>query len=227
MDATNTIKILQSLGALFQHGHYVYKSGEHGEDYIDKKMIIRSTRTISEICKALAIQIYTSFNKRGETVPFYVVGPGATGSVLSQWTTHHLIRSTNLQKEVESLFADKREDGSFELCPAYAELVQGQRVIVVEDIVNTGESARRVVEAIKDAKGVPQIVAAIWNRGNAIRGEVGTRDFLSLVTIRKPSYVPGPDRSGCSLCVAGTPINTDRGHGKKFLVEQALLQNKR
>ena len=52
----------------------------------------------------------------------------------------------------------------------YDEAVRGKRVLVVDDVVNTGLSVRETADAVRDAGGEVVTVACLCTRGNASAG---------------------------------------------------------
>jgi len=93
------------------------------------------------------------------------------------------------------------------------EFISGKRVLVVEDILTTGGSAKLVVEAVRKAGGEVVGVAAICNRGKVTAEMVGVDQLWSAVTVDMVTYDPAE----CPMCSQGVPITTEVGHGKEFL----------
>jgi orotate phosphoribosyltransferase len=99
----------------------------------------------------------------------------------------------------------------------YERRLEGKRVLIVEDILTTGNSARHAVEAARKAGGVVDIVAAICNGGELTAEQLGVSHLVSLLNFKRNTF-PG---NNCPLCNSGIPINTTVGHGKEFLEKQA------
>ncbi len=99
----------------------------------------------------------------------------------------------------------------------YDRLVNGRRVLVVDDVVNTGESVAETAQAVRGAGGAVVAVAAICTRGSATAGDVGWRDFVYLTQIDIPSW-PADE---CRLCRDGVPVNTGYAHGADFLAARS------
>jgi orotate phosphoribosyltransferase len=98
----------------------------------------------------------------------------------------------------------------------YDRLVAGKRVLVVDDVINTGESVAETGAAVEAAGGEVATVAALCSRGNAGPAEVRCDDYVWLVEVEIPSW-PAAD---CELCRRGVPINTRFAHGADFLAAQ-------
>jgi orotate phosphoribosyltransferase len=96
----------------------------------------------------------------------------------------------------------------------------GKKVLVVEDVVSTGDSVRKVVEAVRLCSGYVVGVRAICNRGNVSLKDIACPDsFNSLFEEQFENY----EEKDCPLCAEGIPINTKLGHGKKYLERKKLL----
>jgi orotate phosphoribosyltransferase len=95
----------------------------------------------------------------------------------------------------------------------YDRAVSGRRVLVVDDVVNTGESLRETADAVRAAGGEVVATAALCTRGNAGPGDTGADDFVCLTEIEVPSW-PAAD---CRLCRDRVPVNTRYAHGADFV----------
>ncbi len=88
-------------------------------------------------------------------------------------------------------------------------------VLVVEDILNTGGSAKRTVEAVRIAGGDVKVVAALCNRGNVTAKALGVEQLISLLDVQMDAW----DENDCPICKdkGYKSVRTDLGHGKSFL----------
>jgi orotate phosphoribosyltransferase len=205
-------RILRESNAILTGDHFVYVTGQHGDGWIDKDAIFPHTDRISRLAELLS----EALDGRGLDI---VCGPATGGLVVSQWTAHHL--------SLPSVFCDHGKEHGYDPASAapgplrppfvlkrgYDRLVEGKRVLVVDDVVNTGESIAETVRAVRGAGGDPVTVAAICTRGNATADALECEDFVYLTEIEIPSW-PAED---CHLCRDGVPVNTQYAHGADFL----------
>jgi orotate phosphoribosyltransferase len=203
-------QILVEAGAVLTGDHFVYVTGDHGDGWIDKDVIFPRTDITSELCHMLAEAV-------GHIGIDYVCGPATGGLIVSQWTGHHL--------GVPSLFAQHDDDVAradaaggalrppFVLARGYDQLVCGARVLVVDDVINTGHSIRQTADAVADAGGEVVAAAALCTRGNTTAEDLRCSEFVYLTEILIPSW-PAAE---CRLCTEGVPINTRCAHGQDFL----------
>jgi orotate phosphoribosyltransferase len=199
-----TGEILRTAGALLADDHFVYVSGEHGSGWIDKDAVYLDTRHTSKLGRLLAQAC-----ERLE--PEVVCGPATGGLILAQWTAHHL--------DVLAVFGEhpagfhEGDARPFVLKRHYERVVPGRRVLVVDDVVNTGYSLRGTVAAVTEAGGEVVGAGAVVNRGGATAAGLGVPEFAFLLDYELDSWLANE----CPLCRNGVPINTDYAHGRDFL----------
>src|SRR5262249_35909202 len=150
--------ILGDARAIVTGSHIVYTSGKHGSAYVNKDAVYPDTARIDELCGHLADGA-TSHR------PDVVCGPAMGGIILAQWTGHHL--------GIPAVYAEKAAEGGMVLRRGYDKLVAGRRVLVVEDVLNTGGSVRDAVAAVRAAGGDVVVVAALVNRGGVTAADLG------------------------------------------------------
>ncbi len=209
--------LLANLGVVITNSHIVYTSGKHGSAYVNKDAIYPHTRETSELCFALADRI-TDIKVVNDVplIPKAVVAPAVGGVILSQWTAHHLSGyCSDRWMGIPALYADKVGDG-FVIKRGYEKIVAGKKTLVVEDILNTGGSALKTVEAVRKAGGDVVAVGALCNRGGVTAEELGVPHLVTLLDVKMDAW----DAAECPLCAQGVPINTSVGHGAEFLARK-------
>lgn len=199
-----TLNILTATNAVLHDDHFVYISGDHGSGWIDKDAIYPHTERVEQLCRVLARHIK---DRQIEVV----CGPATGGLVIAEWTAHELgVLSTFTEHDTPRPGALR---GRFVLRRGYDHLVAGRRVLVVDDIVNTGHSARQTIEAVRGADGNVVAVGALVTRGNVEAVGLGVAEFVYLLEYKIPAW-PAAD---CPLCKAGVPVNTNYAHGADFV----------
>ncbi len=216
MNQVEVSRLLVGLGAVITNSHLIYTSGRHGSAYVNKDAIYPHTAAISQLCRDIAE--YFMHSDEVEVV----VAPAVGGVIMSQWVAHHLtywwVQATIRHDEILSVYAEKSDDGrAFVLKRGYDALVKGKRVLVVEDVLTTGGSVRKVVEAVRQCGGEVVGVGAICNRGNITTHDLGdVPQLFSLVNISLESW----SEAECPLCRDNVPINTTVGKGSDFLARR-------
>ena len=193
--------ILAEARAMITGSHVVYTSGKHGSAYVNKDAVYPSTARVAELCRFLA-------DAAAPHRPEVVCGPAMGGIILAQWTGHHL--------GLPAVYAEKTA-GGMALRRGYDKLVAGRRVLVVEDILNTGGSIRETIAAVREAGGEVVAAAALVNRGAVTAADVGAPQLVALLDVALDAW----DADVCPLCRDGVPVNTDVGKGREFLTQHA------
>ena len=198
-----TRQMLEACGALIMDDHFVYASGEHGPGWIAKDIVNMDPARPRELGAMLA----EAATEAGIEVDV-VCGPAIGGVICAQYTA--------LALGVQCVFAERERDGDdeyFRLKRRYDEAVDGRRILVVDDVVNTGHSTLRVLDSVRAAGGIV-VAAATWiNRGNVGAAELGVDQFIYLDEISLPS-IPADE---CQLCAQGKQINTHYAHGAEYM----------
>ena len=202
-------KILEKTNAVL-NGHFVYVSAKHGEKYINKDAIYPHTKEIQELCSMWA----KDFANSGVEV---VVGPAMGGVILSHATASELTKI--LKRDIPGVYAEKTGDGGFDFTRGYGEFVKGKNVLVVEDVLTTGGSVRKVIDLTKRAGGKIVGLGVIANRGGIKAKDIGVKKIDALININFIAMDP----KDCTLCKNGVPINTNVGKGKLFLAGKKIV----
>lgn len=204
------LDILGRVGAVITNSHIVYTSGKHGTAYVNKDAVYPHTEDTSYLCGDIAEKFA---NDNVEVV----IAPALGGIILSQWTAYHLTKLTG--REVLGVYAEKTEDGNFVIKRGYDKIVAGKNVLVVEDVLTTGGSAKKVIEATRAIGGNVIGLGVLCNRGGITPSDMANPPKLfSLVNVKLDAW----DEADCPLCAGGKPINTDVGKGREFLARKGL-----
>lgn len=209
MDEQKILQILGDVGAVITNSHIVYTSGKHGSAYVDKDMIYPHTKETAQLCHTIALE----FCQSGVDA---VVGPEKGAIILSQWTTHSLCDRTS--RNVLSFYAEKAEGDTFVIKRGgAAKFLPGKNVLVVEDVLTTGGSAKKVIEAVRAMGGNVVGLGVLCNRGGITPQDVANPPKLfALVNVKLDAW----DEADCPLCAQNVPINTDIGKGREYLARK-------
>jgi len=196
------LAILERVGAVLTGTHVVYTSGRHGETYVNKDALYPSTEDTSAVCKLLA----QHFASAGVEV---VAGPTVGGVILAQWVAHH--SEPGADGRLPAAIYAEEVNGQRVFRRGYDSFLPGKRVLVVEDILTTGGSARKVVETVRAAGGEVVGLGALCNRGGVTAQQVGAPELYALTALPLQSW----EAADCPLCRSGVAINTTVGKGGK------------
>ena len=161
----------RAAGALLE-GHFLLSSGRHSAHYLQCARVLMDPMRASRLAAALAAklprEVRSSIDK--------VVSPAMGGVIIG----HEMGRALG----VEAIFVE-RPTGTFELRRGFT-IGEGEKVLMVEDVVTTGLSSREAIATIAEAGGEVIGAAALVDRtGGAV--DLGV-PFHALVTINFPTY---------------------------------------
>lgn len=206
MNAFALLETMSRVGAIITNSHIVYTSGKHGDSYVNKDALYPHTAIASQLCETIARQF---MNSQVDVV----CAPAIGGVILSQWTAHHLSALTG--REVLSIYAEKSPTGDdFMIKRGYDALIEGKRVLVVEDVLTTGGSVRKVIQTARAIGATVVGVGALCNRGGLTANDLEkVPSFFPLLKVDLAAW----EAKDCPLCAKGIPINTSVGKGKEFI----------
>ena len=208
------MQMFADVGAIVTDSHFVYTSGRHSSVYVNKDALYVHPRVIETLCCAMAVPY------DAEQIDV-VVGPVMGGIVLSQWDAHHL-NERRATGETLAVYAEKEGDGqdkTFAFRRGYDRYIAGKNILVVEDILTTGGSARQVIELIRQYGGNVIGLSALCNRGNVQPQDVANAPIQTLISIALETY-SAEERP---FCRDHMPVNTELGKGRAFLAQRRVL----
>ncbi len=164
------LNIFQKTGAMLK-GHFKLTSGRHSDRYFQCALVIQHPQYCEGLCSELAARFI-------DDEIDVVIGPAMGGIVMS----YEMAKALG----VRSLFAE-REEGVMKLRRGF-EILPGERVLVVEDVITTGGSVKEVMDLVGELGGVVVGVAVLVNRSGG-EAELGVRTE-SLLDIPAVSYSP-------------------------------------
>jgi orotate phosphoribosyltransferase len=205
--AARTEEIFRRSGAL-REGHFLLKSGRHGDAYVEKFAVLSDPAATSELCSFWAAA------HRGDdrTARVDLVAGPTTGGVI-------LAFETARQLGVRSIFAEevKAADGttSREFRRGFR-IEPGERVLLVDDILTTGGSLLSMLPAVEAMGGDIVECAVLVDRsgGRPTLSSPATGRIYSLRSLWQldlPTYEPGGET--CPQCAAGLPVDAPGSTG--------------
>jgi orotate phosphoribosyltransferase len=218
MTPSRVLELFDRLKVIIRNDHFIYTSEVdgiemHGPTYVNKDGLYPYTTETSALCRELTNR--SLYHLGGRNIDC-VVGPEKGGIILSQWVGYFLTQMTG--KIVLSVFAEKTKDAAgnmfFVFNRGYGDLVKDKNVLIVEDVVHTGESVKKVVDLVRQHGGNVRGVGSLCNRGGKAAAHIGVPYLFSLLDMAMESWM----RNICLLCADNVPINTKFGKGKEYIV---------
>ncbi|MEZ5922037.1 MAG: orotate phosphoribosyltransferase [Parvularculaceae bacterium] len=151
METAEVLKEFEAAGALMR-GHFILSSGLHSDTYLNKSIVSMYPDRTARLCKALAQKAGVKIGQID-----FVISP-AMGAIIYGYETARWLGAPFMFVE--------RVDGEFKLRRGFS-LPKGARVLVVEDIVSTGLSARECIDAVRKAGGDVVALACFIDRSGS------------------------------------------------------------
>ena len=191
------IRIFRQTNALLR-GHFELASGLHSGHYFQCALFLQHPRLASQVCRKLALRFRS---RRPQTV----VGLAVGGIIVAFEVARHL--------GVRTLYTE-RVDGRMMLRRGFG-IAPKERVLIVEDVITTGESAREVVELVRRQGGRIIGVGAVVDRsGGRAQRLFGRIPCRNLVTLKIENFKP----ASCPLCKEGWPMTKPGSKGLKLML---------
>jgi len=175
--------LLTETGALLS-GHFRLSSGLHSPNYVQCAKLLEHPRNAKAIGEALGEKLRVLRPER-------IVAP-ALGGVIIGYTVAEAL-------DVPSIFTE-RKDGAMTLRRGFR-INDGERIVIVEDVVTTGKSTRETADVIAQHGGVVAGFASILNRS----GKANPFDapYESLLSLALETY----EEASCPLCKSGVALD--------------------
>ncbi|MFN2588493.1 MAG: orotate phosphoribosyltransferase [Actinomycetota bacterium] len=183
MNPIEIMQVLEQKGAVL-HGHFVLSSGRHSDLFVQKFRVLEHPRLAQRFGESIGDLFGHDFD---------VVASPAVGAVILGF-------ATALAGGAKMIFAE-RSAGTMEIRRGF-EVGSRDRVLVVEDVVTTGGSAREVVDLVRSAGGSVVGVGALIDRSDAANPPHLSVPLRALLKVPATSWAPGE----CPLCRAGEPL---------------------
>jgi orotate phosphoribosyltransferase len=191
------LKDMQHAEVLMRDGHFDYGNGYHGRVYLNPHQLFRHPSTIWRFAQDLLDLIPADLIEQTQVV----AGP-ATGGALLAHTIAGLLDSRRSLTHPPCSFAPFNVDArGLVLRAFYQREISGKRVLLIDDIRNTGETFAKCAVLVKEAGGTVLATAEICDRCEATV-DPGVPN-VALVDYPAPENYKAAD---CPLCRAGAPI---------------------
>ncbi len=185
-DAAATLQIFMQSGALLK-GHFQLTSGMHADTYMEKCLVLQ----YPALAEKLGAMLAARFAGDGVQV---VLGPAVGAIVLA----HVVARALGAR----ALFSER--EGGRQVLRRGFRIDQGEKVLVVEDVVTTGGSVREVLELGRASGG------DLVGLGYLVDRSGGQAQFPTRAEYLLRQEVPAWAPADCPLCQTRVPL-TSRG----------------
>lgn len=171
MNQDEVLQTFRDCGAILE-GHFILSSGLRSPVFLQKALVFAEPEKSAKLCGALADKI----KAQGFANVSKIVSPAVGGIIPGYETARQLGLPSYYTERVEGEFALRRG----------FELAEGEKVIVVEDIVSTGLSIRECIACLKSI-GADVVAAACLIDRSGGEADVGV-PLVSLTQYKVPAY---------------------------------------
>jgi len=178
----NIISLLLKTGGLLR-GHFLLSSGLHSPQYLQCALLLQHPKRATHLGKELA----KKFSQEKIDV---VIGPALGGIIIAYEVARAL--------ETKALFAERVEE-RMQIRRGF-KINEGERVLVVEDVITTGGSVKEVINLVTELGGIVIGVGALIDRSQSdinLGVPLKTLAKLNIETYSKET---------CPLCRQGLPL---------------------
>lgn len=182
------------------NGHFDFGNGYHGRLYLNPHQLFRYPSTIWRFAQDLLDILPATVLDETEVV----AGP-VTGGALLAHTVAGLLDSRRQISRPPTMFAPFNVDVDCgqTLSQFYKQQVRGRKVLLVDDVRNTGQTFTRCADLVRSGGGSVLATAEIYDRMEAI-ASLDVPNF-SLAEYKAPENYAANE---CPLCRSSVPVTT-------------------
>jgi orotate phosphoribosyltransferase len=168
---------------LLKEGHWVFQHGGHSHGLIDRDHLLSDPVGASHMAYALAKQFFTDHIET-------VATPSIWGAGLA------LLVGGFLDPKAKIAYATPSGNGPT-LAPQIEDLVRGKRLLLVDNIIRSGETMSRFASLVENLGGEVIGIATLWNLTEPV---IAGHEVFGLLNTAYPVYRDGT----CPACAAGS-----------------------
>lgn len=190
MKRTVNPKEILSKRRVLLKGHFLLASGLHSEYYFQKFRILEDPRLVCQFAK----KITQKFKGKVDIV----CGPTTGGMLIA----YEVAR----QMGCRFIFAERTSQGIGRKIGRGFEIKEGDKILIVDDVLTTGGSIKETIDALKEFPGKIVGISVFIDRsetGDILRELNIKTNYYSVVKIPVKNYNP----KECPLCSTGIELS--------------------
>jgi len=188
---------LKHFHVLMVDGHFDYGNGFHGRMYLNPHQLFRHPATIWRFAQDLLDILPDGVARQTDVV----AGPVMGGALLAHTIAGLLDGRRSLTHPPCSFAPFTEDDDAITLRSFYAGVMRGSRVLLADDVRNTGKTLARCKTLVEDAGGTVIGSVVIYDRMEAM-ADLGV-PTIALAEFEASDNYPAAE---CPMCQAGEPV---------------------
>ena len=165
-------------------GHFAFRSGRHALKLLDRDQLLCDTQLASKMGYAIARHFFLSRID-------IVAAPSVWGAGLAQWVGFFL-------EPRRPVIYPIPVDGSYTFPDSSKAMIDGRRVLVIDNLILSGKTAQELVQTITANGGTPIGIGAL--------ADLSGVDFPIAVHGLLNGYLEVHSPETCPACEAGVPV---------------------
>lgn len=193
------VGLLRQTGGL-RDGHFEYTNGLHANEYLQVALTMRYYQHAKTLSVGLSRLLRANTEIRAMIPELSIVAP-ATGGLPVAYGVCEALRAHQVY------WAEREKDGEPQRFRQYLRLEPGEKVLLVDDILRSGQKLAELKKLVEDAGGEVVGLAVIVYQPNP-----KTVDFspLPLYYLAQLDAMYYKDAASCDLCKRGVPVDAVR-----------------
>ncbi|MCU1335518.1 MAG: phosphoribosyltransferase [Bryobacterales bacterium] len=195
----DVVTLLRRTGGL-RDGHFEYAGGQHITKYLQVALTMRDYEVAKILSVGLSRKVRGNTEIRAMIPELSVVAP-ATGGLPVAYGVCEALRARQVY------WAERENDSEPLHFRQYLEVAPGEKVLLVDDILRTGQKLTEVKRLVEERGGEVVGMAVVVYQPNPNRVELGPLPFYYLAQLNGQYY---PNAASCELCKRGVPFEKVR-----------------
>jgi orotate phosphoribosyltransferase len=187
--------LLRQTGAL-RDGHFEYPNGLHANEYLQVALAMRSYQHSKMMSVALSRLVRANTEIRAIIPELSIVAPG-TGGLPVAYGVCEALRAHQVY------WAERSEDSEPLHFRQYFEMVPGEKVLLVDDILRSGKQLSELKKLIESKGGHVVGLAVIVYQPTPKTIKFDPLPFYYLAKLDATYYM---DAATCDMCKRGAPV---------------------
>lgn len=178
---------------LVHSGHFKLRSGKHSNKYVNKDLILTKPSLLDSIIEEFKLEVLlkkrvTFTYKQNDNL--IVTGPAVAGTIFGSLLAYSL--------RLPFVYPEKAKidevNWKMKFSRGFDTFLKNKFVILVEDVVTTGDSILKTIDAVNFCGGTVIYTISLWDRGSNLKHIL---NYTSLIYQNIPSWEPDE----CPLCM--------------------------